>query len=162
MEMIRGTAKSMGLENSVGTLEPGKKADIILIKLDRIERPYMNPDVPIVDAVIHRIRDIDVDTVIINGEVVLDSRKLVKVDKDNIFEDVRMALARPLTVREAERKELAKALLPHLKAFYSGTYSKLNKFIISCGIFPESWFENITIRSRSIKLPIPWGISPMS
>ena len=42
----------------VGTLEPGKRADIVLLDLQNIEEPYLDPEVSIVDAVVHRGRGI--------------------------------------------------------------------------------------------------------
>ena len=64
----------------VGTLEPGKCADIVLLDLRNIEEPYLDPEVSVVDAVVHRGRSIDVDTVLVDGEVVMRDRKLTKID----------------------------------------------------------------------------------
>ena len=50
-----------GFGGSIGTLEAGKKADIVLVDLKRIEEPYLDPDVSIVDAIVHRARGNDVD-----------------------------------------------------------------------------------------------------
>ena len=54
----------------IGTLEPGKRADMVLLDLHNIEEPYLDPEVSVVDALVHRGRGIDVDTVLVDDEVV--------------------------------------------------------------------------------------------
>jgi len=119
-------ALSTGFGNSIGVLEPGKRADILLLNLERMEQPYLNPDVSIVDALVHRARDVDVDTVMVDGEVVMEGRKLTKVDKKAVYKEIYEALDRPLSSEENDRRGLAERLLPHLKAFYLGTTGDLS------------------------------------
>jgi cytosine/adenosine deaminase-related metal-dependent hydrolase len=120
----------MGTENGayaswfgdrVGTLEPGKRADITLLHLRNIEEPFLDPGVSIVDAVVHRGRAIDVDTVIVDGEVVMRDRKLTKVDKEALFKELKAALDRPLEPDEIDRRDMAKQIEPHLHRFFQGT-----------------------------------------
>ena len=105
----------------IGTLEPGKRADMVLVDMRNIEEPYLDPRVSVVDALVHRGRGIDVDTVLVDGEVVLRDKQLTRVDKDVLFREIRDALDRPLTAQEEERRELARLVEPHLRRFYSGT-----------------------------------------
>ncbi len=105
----------------VGTLEPGKRADIVLLDLRNIEEPYLDPEVSVVDAVVHRGRSIDVDTVLVDGEVVMRDRKLTKIDKEALFKDIKSALDRPLQPHEAERREMARQVEPYLRRFHEGT-----------------------------------------
>ena len=105
----------------VGTLEPGKRADITLLHLRNIEEPFLDPTVSIVDAVVHRGRSTDVDTVIVDGEVVMQDRKLTKVDKEALFTELKAALDRPLEPHEIDRRDMAKQLEPHLHRFFQGT-----------------------------------------
>ena len=105
----------------IGTLEPGKRADMVLVDLRNIEEPYLDPQVSVVDALVHRGRGIDVDTVLVDGEVVLRDRRLTKVDKEALFREIKGALDRPLSDREVERRELAGLVEPYLRQFYRGT-----------------------------------------
>ena len=105
----------------IGTLEPGKRADMVLMDLRNIEEPYLDPRVSVVDALVHRGRGIDVDTVLVDGEVVLRERHPTKVDKQALFREIKAALDRPLSGREVERRELAGLVEPHLRQFYRGT-----------------------------------------
>ena len=105
----------------IGTLEPGKRADMALLDMRNIEEPYLDPQVPVVDALVHRGRGIDVDTVLVDGEVVLREGRLTRVDKAALFREIKAALDRPLSALEVERRELARLVEPHLRRFYSGT-----------------------------------------
>ena len=105
----------------IGALEPGKRADLVLVDLRNIAEPYLDPRVSVVDALVHRGRGIDVDTVLVDGEVVLRDRQLTRVDKEALFREIRDALDRPLSPQEEERRELARLVEPHLRQFYSGT-----------------------------------------
>ena len=105
----------------IGTLEPGKRADIVLLDLKNIEEPYLDPVVSIVDAVVHRGRSIDVDTVMVDGEVIMQNRKLTRIDKEALFKDLKESLDRPLSPQELERRQLSRDVEPYLRRFYQGT-----------------------------------------
>ena len=105
----------------IGTLEPGKRADLVLLDLRNIEEPFLDPSVSVVDALVHRGRGIDVNTVMVDGEVVLRDGQLTRVDKEALFKEIKGALDRPLSPLEEERRELAGLVEPHLRRFYQGT-----------------------------------------
>jgi cytosine/adenosine deaminase-related metal-dependent hydrolase len=119
MATVNG-ARAAGFGDLVGTLEPGKRADLMLLGLDHVEEPYLEGDVPILDALIHRGRGVDVDAVLIDGEPVLQDRRPTRFDRAKLAGELRRSLARPLRPREEERRELARALEPHLRRFYAG------------------------------------------
>ena len=118
-------AHASGFGDSIGTLEAGKRADITLIDLKRLDEPYLNPEVSIVDALVHRARGVDVDTTLVDGEVVMRGGKVTRVDKEALFKEIRQALDRPLTRQEQERGELGRELRPHLKRYYTGTLGQM-------------------------------------
>jgi 5-methylthioadenosine/S-adenosylhomocysteine deaminase len=74
----RGGSKALGLDSAVGSLEPGKKADIVLIKND--DSPVMFPILHPYGHVAFQAQRGDVHTVLINGKVVKRDHKLVDVD----------------------------------------------------------------------------------
>jgi len=117
MATVNG-ARAAGF-GDVGTLEPGQRADMVLLSLRHIEEPYLDEGVPIVDAVVHRARVLDVDTVLIDGELVMQGRRLTRIDRSTLLKELGKALNRPLRPRETERRELASALEPHLRRFYA-------------------------------------------
>ena len=105
----------------IGTLEPGKRADMVLLSLQNIEEPYLDPLVSIVDVVVHRGRSIDVDTVMVDGDIVMRDRKLTRIDKEELFKELKKSLDRPLSPEELDRRELSRLTEPHLRRFYEGT-----------------------------------------
>jgi len=74
----RGGAKALGREASLGSLEPGKKADVVLIKNDAspVSFPLLNP----YGHVAFQAQRGDVHTVIVNGRVVKHEHRLIGID----------------------------------------------------------------------------------
>ena len=120
MATVNGARASM-FGDRIGALERGKRADIVLMNLRNIEEPYLDPEVSMVDALVHRGRSIDVDTVIVDGEVLMRDRKLTRIDKEGLFKELREALDRPLEPDELERRSLNRDVAPHLSRYLEGT-----------------------------------------
>jgi cytosine/adenosine deaminase-related metal-dependent hydrolase len=102
----------------IGTLEPGKAADIVVIRLADMTRPYLDPDVPVVDALVHRGRAADVETVLVDGEVVLRDGRFTRVDRDEILTALGRSLRQPLRPHEEKRRELSRQIFPYVRHFY--------------------------------------------
>jgi 5-methylthioadenosine/S-adenosylhomocysteine deaminase len=71
-------AKALHLEKEIGSLEAGKKADIILIGLDA---PNAVPMYDVYSQLAYALKGSDVETVIIGGRVVMRDKKLLTVDE---------------------------------------------------------------------------------
>ena len=104
----------------IGTLEPGSRADMALLDLRNIEEPYLDPNVDPVDALVHRGRSMDVDTVIVDGEVIMRDKRLTRIDKEALFKELKEYLSRPPDPQELERRELTRQVEPYLRRFYEG------------------------------------------
>ena len=65
----------------LGTLEPGKGADIVVMNWKHIAYPYLDQAVSVVDAVVQRAKTHGVETVVITGETVLRDHRFTRVDK---------------------------------------------------------------------------------
>jgi len=74
----RGGARALGLDSLIGSLEPGKKADVVLIKNDA--SPAMFPLLHPYGHVVYQAQRGDVHTVVVNGRVVKYDHRLVGVD----------------------------------------------------------------------------------
>jgi 5-methylthioadenosine/S-adenosylhomocysteine deaminase len=85
MATIEG-AKALGLDRLVGSLEPGKKADIIIID---INKPHLTPMYNPFSHLVYAVNGRDVKTVLINGRVVMEDRKLLSMDPDEIMDKSR-------------------------------------------------------------------------
>ena len=75
-----GGARNLGLQDVTGSLTPGKKADVVLIKNDR--SPVMFPILHPYGHVVFQAGRADVHTVLVNGKVVKHEHKLVGIDLD--------------------------------------------------------------------------------
>lgn len=83
---VRGGSEVLGLENKVGCLEPGKKADIIGLDLDR---PHLTPLYNIYSHLVYAASAADVSLNIINGRVVMRNRELLTLDVEKVMAEVR-------------------------------------------------------------------------
>jgi 5-methylthioadenosine/S-adenosylhomocysteine deaminase len=85
MATING-ARAVGLEHEIGSLEPGKRADIAVFDLDRAHVTVANRPV---SALVFSAHGTDVETVLVNGEVVLRGGELRFVGEDEVLSDAR-------------------------------------------------------------------------
>jgi cytosine/adenosine deaminase-related metal-dependent hydrolase len=104
----------------IGTLAPGKAADLVLLSWRQIAHPYLDPDTSVVDAVVHRAKREGVALVMVAGEVVLRDGRFTRIDKDRAIEELAASLRVPLTPEEEARRALARAVFPVVKRFYDG------------------------------------------
>jgi len=79
-------AKAVGLEKDVGSLEVGKKADVILVDL---AKPHLTPLHDVYSAIVYSARASDVDTVIVDGEIVMQNRQVRSLDEQAVMEKAR-------------------------------------------------------------------------
>ncbi|AEG17132.1 amidohydrolase family protein [Methanobacterium paludis] len=81
MATINGAA-ALGLENGIGTIEVGKKADIVLVDMKTPSlTPFRNP----VSHLVYSANGADVDTVICNGEMLMKNRELQTIDEASVI-----------------------------------------------------------------------------
>ncbi len=79
-------AKVLGMENLVGSLETGKKADVIIIDCNK---PHLTPMYNEYSHLVYAVNGSDVDTVIINGTLVMEKRALLTIDETLCMSRVR-------------------------------------------------------------------------
>lgn len=85
MATIEG-AKVLGLERDIGSVEPGKWADLILIDLDK---PHFTPLYNLCSHLVYVARGSDVTTAVIGGKIVMKDRRLLTIDRTAAMEEVR-------------------------------------------------------------------------
>ena len=115
-----GGAKTTPYADEIGVLEVGKAADMVLLDWKQISYPYLDSETSVLDAVIQRAKMEGVKTVIVAGEIVYQDGKFTRLDRDAALRQLSDILKRPLSGEEIERRRLAKAVFPHVKAFYDG------------------------------------------
>src|ERR1051325_3435505 len=78
-------AKALGLDEEIGTLETGKRADVIVVRLDTLHAtPYDNDPV---SALVYSAQTSDVQAVVIDGQLLMKDGKLLTLDEETVIED---------------------------------------------------------------------------
>lgn len=80
----------------VGTIEPGRKADLIAVSLKRVRTPYLDSDMPLVDAFLARATGLDVQLTMVDGRVLYRDGELTNLDRAQVE---RMAATSALAAR---------------------------------------------------------------
>jgi 5-methylthioadenosine/S-adenosylhomocysteine deaminase len=117
-----GGAKTTAFGETIGALEVGRAADLVLLDWRQISYPYLDQEIKLLDAVIQRAKTAGVTAVMCDGEVIYTGGKFTKVDRDGALKALHDDLQRALSDDEVERRKLSKALLPHVKEFYAGYF----------------------------------------
>jgi 5-methylthioadenosine/S-adenosylhomocysteine deaminase len=101
----------------IGTLAVGKAADLVLIDGDKLAYPYLDPETPVLDAVVQLAKSDGVDLVNGGGRGRLRGRRFTRVDRAAALRELHDSLQHALGDDEIERRQLSKALLPHVRRF---------------------------------------------
>ena len=83
-----GGASALGLLSACGTIEMGKRADLILIRLDTIHNQPVND---LFSQLVHCAKASDVQTVIVDGQVLMRDRQLQLVEEKKALEEAKKA-----------------------------------------------------------------------
>jgi 5-methylthioadenosine/S-adenosylhomocysteine deaminase len=81
-----GGARAIGMEDKLGSLEPGKLADVVLVNLDSV---HMVPNNNYVSDLVYAGCGHEVDTVIIDGKIVMEHRNVRTLDEREIIQEAR-------------------------------------------------------------------------
>ena len=104
LEMITiDAARVLGWEDEIGSLEVGKKADIAIINM---RQPHLYPEFMQVHRLIYEAVGSDVDTVLIDGRLVMEERQVLTVDEEEALDQ-----AQAESLRTIERADLS----PHME-----------------------------------------------
>jgi 5-methylthioadenosine/S-adenosylhomocysteine deaminase len=81
-----GGARALHLERETGSLEAGKRADVIIVDMDSL---HQTPRYDIYSSLVYATKASDVRTVVIEGRVVMRDRRLLTLDEETIKRDAR-------------------------------------------------------------------------
>src|SRR5688572_1455396 len=83
-----GGAGALGRRQRLGSLEPGKLADVIIVGMSRPrQQPLFDP----IAQIVYASRGDDVETTIVNGKVLMRDRKVLTLDETRVLNDARAA-----------------------------------------------------------------------
>jgi cytosine/adenosine deaminase-related metal-dependent hydrolase len=109
-----GGARSVGQGGQIGSLEAGKKADLAILSLDNLRMTPFN------DAATHLVyaeSGASVETVLVNGEVVVRDGRVTKVDEQAVIEEVRGRYPEYLAQQE-KMEAMSRELEPYFAEMY--------------------------------------------
>jgi 5-methylthioadenosine/S-adenosylhomocysteine deaminase len=124
MATVNG-AEMLGFGDQIGKLEKGKKADIVLIDLHRIFDPHINPQQNIFDILLYRAKGTDVNTVLINGEVIMKEREILKINKKELSKKIWEEASREKTAQEKTFQDAVGELRKYLCNYYRYWYKEI-------------------------------------
>ncbi|MEK6528194.1 MAG: amidohydrolase, partial [Nitrospirota bacterium] len=79
-------AEILSLGDKTGSLKPGKSADLIIADL---EQPHLTPIYDIYSHIVYSMRPNDIETVMVNGQIVIENKKLITGDEKEIMANAR-------------------------------------------------------------------------
>ena len=87
-------ARAIGLDSQIGSIEPGKQADLIAVRTDT---PRMTPLLSGTDGnlhhnLVHAVRGGDVDMTMVAGKIVVDGGELLTADMQELIRDMNRAV----------------------------------------------------------------------
>lgn len=113
-------ARTLGLEQEVGKLVPGMKADIITLDTEAILRdPWVAPELDIGRAFIYRAKGKDVRNVMVDGELVIEDGECRTMDIPALYEEVRRFAQKGQTKAQRAYGEGMRALKPYMQQWYA-------------------------------------------
>jgi 5-methylthioadenosine/S-adenosylhomocysteine deaminase len=117
---IRGGADVTWGLKELGSLEPGKLADLILLDTERMRRsPAVSDAHPIEEVLLHRGQGRDVKTVLVDGRIVLEDGRFPGLDEDTVKAGAARSVEK-MARFFLEDQELVAAVEPYLLRFLEG------------------------------------------
>lgn len=80
-----GGARLLGMEKQIGSLEPGKKADLIILNM---MQPHAHPVYNIYSLLVYSMQGSDVETVIIDGRMVMKDRQFTFLNTEGLYDQI--------------------------------------------------------------------------
>jgi len=102
MATIEG-AKALGMEKSIGSLEVGKKADIIILDLNA---PHLRPMHHLPSILAYQTRGTEIETVIVNGRILMENHKLTWMSEDDESKLLEQAQESSVAIKDRAGLEL--------------------------------------------------------
>ena len=90
MATVNG-AKAIGREGELGVIREGALADLILINLDE---PQLIPHNSILSGLVYSSTGAEVDTVLVNGEVLMENKTLTTIDESRVYTECQKIMNR--------------------------------------------------------------------
>ncbi len=84
-------AKALGLEDQIGSIEVGKKADLAILDLNT---PSLTPRNNLIAGLSYSANGSEVDTMIINGKITMENRRILTMDEQQVYGKIQEIIVR--------------------------------------------------------------------
>ncbi len=111
-------AQLVGYGQELGRLEPGRKADMVLLDYESMCQPYTEPSIDPVETLLYRGAGRHVHTVIVDGKIVVADGRMMSFDEEAISTRLAAAAAQPVSTAQKEKALMTEALKKHLMHYY--------------------------------------------
>ena len=82
-----GGARALGMDRRIGSLEPGKRADVLVVSMSSARQtPMYDP----ISHLVYTTRGDDVQVTIVNGRVLMRGRKVLTLDEQSVLKEARL------------------------------------------------------------------------
>ena len=122
----------LGFGREIGRLEPGRLADMVLLDYEKMCHPFVDPSHDPIDVLLYRGKGTHVDTVMVNGRVVVEGGKVLTLDEADLAGRLAEAASLPRTEKEKALVQVMDELKQHVIRYYEGWPKKVK---------PEAYFE---------------------
>jgi cytosine/adenosine deaminase-related metal-dependent hydrolase len=106
-----GSASLMGLQNEIGGIEPGKKADLVLLRQRSV---FLRPLNDLTNAMVYCETGADIDSVYVGGQLVVKDDAILTVNEEDIYARAQSAVER-LMNENRNAIEFSRRIQPYLR-----------------------------------------------
>ncbi len=118
-------AALLGFGQELGRLEPGRLADMVLLDYQKICHPFVDPSHDPIDVLLYRGKGSHVDTVMVNGRIVVEGGKILTLDEEAVAARLAEAASRPRTEKEKALVQAMDELKQYVIRYYEGWPRKI-------------------------------------
>lgn len=84
-------AKALGMEDAIGSIEVGKKADLVILNTNT---PSLMPNNNLIAGLAYSANGSEVETVIIDGQITMENRQVLTMDEEKIYYEINKMITR--------------------------------------------------------------------
>jgi 5-methylthioadenosine/S-adenosylhomocysteine deaminase len=118
----RNGAAVLGFDGLIGTLERGKRADVVLLDLEGMSEPYSYEGHDPLDLLLYRGKSTHIRSVLADGEVLLDRGQFTRIDREEVVRKLREAIPadyrQQFETRNRLMLQLRGAIAEHFQPWY--------------------------------------------
>ncbi|RLB33468.1 MAG: hypothetical protein DRH11_08860 [Deltaproteobacteria bacterium] len=118
-------AKLLGWDKKLGKLRPGMLADLVLLDYEKMCHPFVDASHDPVEVLLYRGKASHVNTVMVNGRIVVEEGKLLTIDEKAVAGRLADAASRPRTDKEKAFAQAMDQLKAHVVKYYRNWTSEV-------------------------------------